>query len=361
MSTEPHSQLTPQQIHEALVQWLGSHRQPSEPLRMAIQRTVHERLFHESDVEFALNHLRDTVLDHQPESWLERVRLSTGNNPTRAEGVLCLHAGNLPLVGFQDILAVLLSRHSYAGKLSRKDPYLPASFVEVVRTLYPWVRAECTTNLRAYAGRRFRRWTFAGSETSLVAVQAQLLQQQIVDSDHKSLRRTAHFSAAMLSDWNAEVASNLVEAIFRYGGRGCRSVAMVYAPFTLAAATELLQNTAESWFTNNGIEQSSPDLVLFRDAYNRSVGISSLILGSHLIQEGTASPDFPAIVYWQEHQQAQAIRIHFGTNLQELYILDKTADNTHTVPVSLLRQAQRPPIDWKPDQADLLEWLLSFT
>lgn len=355
------------QIGDLLEEWLTA---VDSPLHQAVERTIVEGLFRAGDVHFAVNHLRDSVLDGQPQNWLGEVHKEKSNQlysskevtqPQNSLGevqneknalrtILCLHAGNLPLVGFQDVLAVLLSGSGYAGKLSRKDPYLLKSFIDVIKKRHSKSRVQCCVDINTFKNRQFAEWMFAGSEGSLKKLEHDLLSRQIIVPQHKALRRTAHFSAAVLNERTEPCINDLIESILRYGGKGCRSVALVYSHTSLGGMGPQLIEKAADWYRANGFSPEIPPFVRYRKAYNDAVGIPSVLLGTHLLQAGVPSPDHPEIVYWQEHQNPIQIRMNYSGMLQEVY---GCGEGEFTA----LGQAQRPPIDWKPDGVDTLRWI----
>ncbi|HKL37900.1 MAG TPA: acyl-CoA reductase, partial [Bacteroidales bacterium] len=48
-----------------------------------------------------------------------------------------VNAGNIPLVGFHDMLCVLMSGHIYYGKLSSKDKHLPRALASILKETEP--------------------------------------------------------------------------------------------------------------------------------------------------------------------------------------------------------------------------------
>jgi hypothetical protein len=342
-------------IEKALDQWLDDHQNGSDELLYAIDKTISEGLFPESDVLHAVNHLRSSVLDAQPSRWLDKVKSEfTSDRKTGSRSpVLCLHAGNLPFVGFQDVLAVLLSGRPYAGKLSRKDPWLIQSFLEVLKKVIPQTELKYSTALEHFANEQFDTWMFAGSETGLTAVESELQRLNIIRAGSRALRRTAHFSVAVLPDISEGELTALCEAMFRYGGRGCRSVAIVYSDSKLSDVGNDLIRQANLWFKENRYPTKPGPAVLYRHAYNLAVGIPSVLTGTHLIQAGIPSPDYPEIIYWQPMSTTEAIRQNYGSDLQEIF-------GRHTPTLAPIIEAQRPPIEWSPDGIDTLEWLFTI-
>jgi len=335
------------QVEDALEQWLEGRSRPMAPLHEAIHKTIEDRLFPQADVHFAVDHLSASLRQSALRRWLDD-SLSHPDISPRKDIVLCLHAGNLPLVGFQDVLAVLLSGAGYAGKLSRKDPWLITSFFNVLRQLHPQIPVQISTDLAGYQGAAFSRWTFAGSPDNLQAVTDRMAAMGIIRQKASVLPRTAHFSVAYLAQWDDSCLPDLVEGILRYDGKGCRSVAIVYSNIPLEQVAEKLRDEADRWLQVNRELTNPGPLVRFRKAYNDAAGIPSVVLGTHLVQEGFAVPDHPEIVYWQPARDIHAPRLTFADALQEVYGENATP----------LMQAQRPPADWRPDGVNPLAWLL---
>src|SRR5690606_21842965 len=78
-------------------------------IQVAVERSS-ER-FHRADIMYMLQHLRTRVTADNLQQWVDQSYVESSPSD-----VLCLHAGNLPLVGFQDVAAVWLSGHNYRGK-----------------------------------------------------------------------------------------------------------------------------------------------------------------------------------------------------------------------------------------------------
>src|SRR5699024_9486221 len=74
---------------------------------------------------------------------------------------------------------------------------------------------------------------FAGSEESVSGVKEAVKKLNLSKAGVRYLIRTAHFSIAYLDNKDKRAMEGMTEAIFRYGGKGCRSVAIVVAPWSL--------------------------------------------------------------------------------------------------------------------------------
>src|SRR5690554_976927 len=97
-----------QNISEAISAWL---KPDNIELKQAIDRTVREGLFSLEDIKHQIRHLKQSLQKEHLLEWASRSGLKY--NSLKDRQVICLHAGNLPLVGVQDFLAVLLTGGTY--------------------------------------------------------------------------------------------------------------------------------------------------------------------------------------------------------------------------------------------------------
>lgn len=333
----------------------------NEFLSRAIAQTVEEGYFNFPDVKYALNALKKSLNRTALEEWIARSGLNEGRE-AEGKNILCLHAGNLPLVGFQDVLAVLLSGANYVGKISRKDPYLLPTFLNEVKKTDLWssIDVQWSHRLDDFKGMQNDAILFAGSGESVPGVKEAIEDLHMKKENARYLIRKAHFSMAYLPDQQKENMVDLVEAIFRYGGKGCRSVAVVISPFSLdAIKCEMTDYIEAFWLENPQHEKPKPKL-RNRFAYNKAIGRSQAWLDEFLLQEDGLELDQDFICYWVQgdKQKAGELAGSFGDQLQNIYITHPEIEipgQQHRT--EYLSDAQQPPIFWKADGVDVLQWL----
>ncbi|MDR8390138.1 hypothetical protein NC796_03230 [Aliifodinibius sp. S!AR15-10] len=344
---------------ETTGKWLNK---DNEYLSVAFDKTVREDYFSFEDVKHAVLAIRDSISETAIREWADQAGLSDATNAV-GENVLCLHAGNIPLVGFQDAFATILSGATYYGKISRKDPYLLPTFLNEVKKTgaftdfdIQWVH-----NLEHLEGLQTDRILFAGSEDSVPGVKESITNLGLEKQDTKYLIRTAHFSMAYLEDKKPRSMEDLVEAIFRYGGQGCRSVAVVVAPFGLDDMKCEFTDYIESFWLDNPQHKKPGPKLEHRFAYNKATERPQAWLDDFLLQEGGLELDQDFICYWVQgdDQKMGELATKFGEQLQSIYITDPDT----TIPgfenrTEYLSDAQNPPLAWKPDGVDTLQWLI---
>ncbi|HLR76831.1 MAG TPA: acyl-CoA reductase [Balneolaceae bacterium] len=339
--------------------WLSNDNQY---LMRAAGQTVEEGFFAEHDVKFALQAIKKSINRKGLEKWVKRAGLDDKND-ARRKNVLCLHAGNLPLVGFQNAFAALLSGARYTGKISRKDPYLLPSFLNEIRKTAIWNNrnVQWSHRLADLEGMQNDAILFAGSDQSVPGVRKAVKELNLSSSKTRFLIRIAHFSIAYLDRRDKKTLKNLTEAIFRYGGKGCRSTAVVVSPIGLERLRNDLTIYAQSFFQQNPQHFKPAPRLRQQFAYNKAIGRNQIWLDNFLLQEGGLEFDQDFICYWVKGETSAVDKIakRHDKMLQSVY----TTRPYIEIPgfdgqIEDLADAQQPPIDWKPDGTDILEWLI---
>lgn len=340
--------------------WL---REDNHYLMDAIDRTVQEGYFGFPDVKFALNAIKKSINKTAMVEWVERAGLS---DDVDAEGqnVLCLHAGNIPLVGFQDAFSTLLSGARYTGKISRKDPYLLPTFLNEVKKTATWTDRDVqwTHRLDDFEDMQNDAIIFAGSESSVPGVKQAIADFNLAKRDCRFLIRTAHFSMAYLDCKDEQTMRELTEAIFRYGGKGCRSVAIVVSPFSLDEIKCEFTDYIESFWLDNPQHKMPNPKLRQQFAYNKAVERPQAWLDHFLLQEGGLELDQDFVCYWVQGDESKVTELanEYEGDLQSIYVAHPDVEILgYKERTEYLSDAQQPPISWKPDGVDTLRWLRS--
>lgn len=330
--------------------------QQQTELQEAIEKTI--RLgFSRSDVHFALRWAQQHISHSELTSWVNKVTVAK-NPKTEPPKVIFLHAGNLPLVGLQDVIAAILSGVKYYGKLSKKDPYLLQVFLDAYNSIEGVLQLRFSTTLVAFENIQADSLVFSGSDESVSEVQAEVLRLQIVKPNAATLIRTAHFSIVWFERDSSRDWQDLYEAIFRYNGAGCRSVAVIVSPNPLHIQSECrLADYSEWWqLKENQLHNQLSDNARYYKAYYDSVGIPTKIWGNKLLVETLPIRLLPDLVYWIQGGEAEIrnLQQRFGSQVQCVYATHPFSNDEP------LYKAQNPDLFWKPDGIDTLHFLSSL-
>lgn len=413
-------------LQEHLIKWFDDEQ---SGMQEAIQQSILGTDFSSEDIYFQLSaiksrletgdlvHWVDQCTSDRPSTdesrhWLDAQ--STDNENKEAyrvtqlrerSHILCIHAGNLPLVGLQDVIAVLLAGHYYTGKISRKDPYLLSSILSWL-IQFGWREQiqHWTQNTAEIPVNNYDEVLFAGSESSLSSVRKTLIEARTLDEETPWLNRIASFSIAYCSSKEAviEQSTEFMDALMRHGGKGCRSVGVVVSPVGLNELRIPLENAMKnvleqnSYFRQaNTLEQSdalkqnnSANLkkaeiplqggnrsestrLTYKKAYNIAVDRVFVDVGDWMIEEHpieyVPEPSNNRVVYWVHANQKDLVNLveRFGSALQSIYYVGPKASDVkkpykYPFDIESIDSAQRPPLYWKPDGIDILRYLCPF-
>lgn len=165
--------------------------------------------------KISLNQWADLLTEKNIKNWLAEYQVATA--PKKVGLIL---AGNIPLVGFHDVISVILSQHIPVIKLSSKDktmlPFLLSKWNEFSEGNIQYEFAERLKDFDAVIA--------TGSNNT-----ARYLEYYFKDS--LSIIRKNRTSVAVLKgDETVEELQLLAEDIFRYFGLGCRNVTRLFIP-----------------------------------------------------------------------------------------------------------------------------------
>lgn len=336
-------------VEKLTQEWL---RPDNRLLQKMIEKTLSERLFSFSDIKFQIRALKQNIDAGQISRWADRAGISEMKNNFNKK-ILCLHAGNLPLVGFQDALGMILSGADYHGKLSRKDPYLLRSYLRYMEQAGLKNKIYYSTNLDDFEYIRAEKAFFAGAESSVEPVKNLALKIGAVTEKVQWVIRSAKFSMAWLPDDSPQSMQDLTEAVFRYGGQGCRSVAVVVSPMRLRDVQCELQDYIESFWLKNPQHKKPLPVLEYQFALNKAVGREQAWMQDFLIQETRDCPELDFCLNWVtgNTDTVKELAESFGGALQNIYTPGIKIEGLKT---EFLSKAQTPDLWWPPDGLDVI-------
>lgn len=339
--------------------WL---RPDNADLKLAINKTVEESLFSFEDIKHQVRVLKKRVGEEQFREWVDRNYLHDTSNGQKK--ILFLHAGNLPLVGVQDVIAAIVSNVAYGGKISRKDPYLLPTLLNVLRKHGFLKNSVWSTEIDDFKNFQSDAMVFSGSGSNVEVVRKKVLQINALKTGAPELVRTAHFSIAFIEETSSSTMQQLTEAVFRYGGMGCRSVKIVVAQFPLHAIKCEFTDYVESFWLKNPQLKKPPASLFHRFACNKAVGIEQSWLDDFLIEETGKMPDSDFVLHWVHGGPEKTLELakKAGKSLQSVYHSGSEKHLIHSsIETEPLSTAQSPPIYWQPDGVDTVAWILNLS
>ena len=178
----------------------------------------HNGWFTPENVRFALEHWSELLTHDKLSDWLSKYNVQQNEHKT----VAIIMAGNIPMVGFHDFLAVLLTGNSVLAKLSSNDKLLLPLISKCLIAVEPTLKDYITFTEEKLE--KFDAVIATGSNNT-----ARYFEHYFSKGPH-IIRKNRNSVAVLSGTETAEELSALGEDIFRYYGLGCRSVSKVFVP-----------------------------------------------------------------------------------------------------------------------------------
>lgn len=176
---------------------------------------IHNPWFTQDNLKFCLEQWGKILTEENLKNWVNNY--SETQNP---KNVGIIMAGNIPLVGFHDLISVLLSGHNAIVKTSSKDDVLMTFVINYLlefETLKNAIqKVEKLQNHDAVIA--------TGSNNT-----ARYFEYYFKEIPH-IIRKNRTSVAVLNGNETAEELEKLAEDIFRYFGLGCRNVTKLYLP-----------------------------------------------------------------------------------------------------------------------------------
>ncbi len=172
--------------------------------------------FTKESVESALEGISFMLSDEKLEVWLSSYELKEVERP---QAVGLMMAGNIPAVGFHDLMCIILSGHQAVIKLSSSDEILMKWIIKKLIEIDPRINAqirveEMLKGMDAYIA--------TGSDNS-----SRYFKYYFGKYPHV-IRQNRTSVAVLSGNETIEDYINLGKDIFQYYGLGCRNVSKIY-------------------------------------------------------------------------------------------------------------------------------------
>jgi Acyl-CoA reductase (LuxC) len=201
---------------------LGLTAQEHAAFEAAIARAEeHNGWFTQANIRHALGNVSQMLSPSEMGPWLDAYALENAQ-AKKPRGVGIVMAGNVPLVGFHDLLCTLLAGHIAQIKPSTQDLVLLSAVLDLLSVLAPGIEHHWV--LRNDRLGRVDALLATGSNNT-----ARYFDHYFRDVPR--LVRKGRVGVAVLDGTETdEELMALGEDVFRYFGLGCRNVAKLYLP-----------------------------------------------------------------------------------------------------------------------------------
>lgn len=291
--------------------------------------------FTPADVRFAVQAIREQMLQADKlERWLSSYSLPA-SAPERPHRVAIIMAGNIPLVGFFDLLCVVASGNCAVVKMSGKDRVLMEYVIGLLRDIEPEIP------ITEYVDQEVDAVIATGSDNANRYFRARF-------ANIPSLLRGNRHSVAVLTGRESdEQMALLSEDIYRYSGLGCRNVSLIFAPEAVEIA--LVEREVCHKYLNN-LRQTRALLEMGGVPYVQS--------GSSLLVEDEEFSAQLSRINVVRYPSLALVEAWLEAHEEELQcVVSDAIEHSRRVDFGL---AQRPALTEYPDQRDVMRFLLDL-
>ena len=300
------------------------------------QASAENEWFTDSDIRYAVEAIRCEMLDKDKISqWLSLYPTLGTHTPKR---VAIIMAGNIPLVGFFDLMCVIASGNIPCVKPSSKDRVLEDYIEQLLCSIEPSLCIE-----RYEEGAEYDAIIATGSDIANLYFSTHF-------SGIPSLLRGSRHSVAVLSgEEDTKDLELLADDIFIHSGLGCRNVSLIFAPkgfkpkFTTRKMCRAYHNNylqCRALLTMQGVE--------FED------------LGEALLVESDEAkfPRFLSHISIVEYTSLDDVKSWLKANDDKLQCVVSTISGAHSRQTPF-GKAQRPSLFDYADERDTMQFLSS--
>ncbi|MBO5962285.1 MAG: aldehyde dehydrogenase [Alistipes sp.] len=306
-----------------------------EASRSVVARAVAENeWFSVSDIRYAIEAVRREMLDAEKvERWLLHYPLAATHEAKR---VAIIMAGNIPLVGFFDLMCVLSSGHIPFVKPSSKDRVLEEYIEQLLLDIEPSLSIE-----KYVEGAEYDAVIATGGES------ANLYFRTAFAGVPCLLRGSRHSVAVLSGKESKEQVARLADDIFIHSGLGCRNVSLIFVPkgYKLALPTRKMCRA----YHNNYLQCR---------ALLTMQGVDFVDLGEAVMVKPvqTEFPRFLSQINVVEYSSLEDVKRWLAENDEALQCVVSDISGLHSRCVEI-GQAQSPTLFDYADERDTMQFL----
>ena len=334
---------------EALIQLGKELTADNEALQTAIRKTAFHNAWLTIENQWkAINAIRDNFLSRELlEKWVSSYTFPALEE-TKFKTISLVLAGNIPLVGFHDLLCVFVSGQKAKIKLSDKDPYLIPFLIQNLIAIIPSVKTYF--EIVEGAMKDFDAVIATGSNNSSRYFEAYFGKYPHI------IRKNRNAVAVLRGDESVEDFRHLGDDIFTYFGLGCRNVSKIYVPRgyhfepLLEVIHEFKELVLHDKYKNNFDYQFT--IVILNKIKYHSNGCLMMIEN-----EAIASPI--AMVYYEYYDNYKTLSTKLKTLKEEIQCVVAKTPIAH-LPTFNFGEAQKPTLSDYADGEDTMAFLLNL-
>lgn len=299
--------------------------------------------FTKENVITAITEIGDSLTKKNLLDWVSTYQIKNETN----KNVGVIMAGNIPLVGFHDLLCVLITGNNLQAKLASNDNTLIKKIGEILLFIEPTFIDKISFIERL---ENFDAVISTGSNNT-----ARYFYQYF--SNYPHIIRKNRNSAAIINEKDtAEDLKPLGKDVFQYFGLGCRSVSKLYIPkgYRIATIFEAFYSDYQE-VTNNNKYANNYD-------YNKAVyllGNNQILDNGFIILKEDSSLSSPVGVLHYEYYDS-LIQLQKRLEEENMEIQCVVSSKNTSLKTLAFGKAQSPSLTDYADGVDTMKFLLEL-
>lgn len=332
--------LTSKQRIMAFLQLCHILQNPDEQLSSLIDSAKqYNAWFTPQSTAMAVKAISEMLNQPDLDKWID----ANTDEPEKMNAIGLILAGNIPLVGFHDILCVLASGNKALIKLSSQDKQLIPYILSKLSEIEPRFTEQFEFIERL---KDFDAVIATGSNNT-----SRYFEYYFSKVPH-IIRKNRNSIAVLNGNENREELKSLGQDIFDYFGLGCRNVSKIYVPkgYNFNAFFESIEefkSVAEHHKYNNNYDYNKSIFLVNMDKH--------LDNGFLLLKEDKQMASPLAVVYYQEYESIQEAERELLDNKEDIQCIVSRSDlSMNVLPFG---QSQRPGLWDYADGVDTMGFL----
>ena len=309
---------------------------------LIIRQKAFNGWFTKENVLTAINEIANSLTKANIEEWLNNYKIE--NNQPKSIGVIM--AGNIPLVGFHDMLCVLITGNQIQAKLASNDNTLIKKISEILIFIEP-----SFDNKIIFCDRlqNFDGVIATGSNNT-----ARYFEQYFGKYPH-IIRKNRNSTAIINKDDGINELKKLGIDIFQYFGLGCRSVSKLYIPknFNLDIIFEAIYDYKNVVDNNKYANNYDYNKAVYFMGNNKLLENGFLLLKE---DESLASP--VGVLNYEYYNSVDELEEKLRQQKDDLQCV--VSSNNSPVDTLDFGLAQRPALNDYADGVDTIKFLLKL-
>jgi len=295
--------------------------------------------FTEESITLALEGVQRYLDEEKLQQWTEGLP----DNPSRPQKIGVVMAGNIPMVGFHDFLAVLITGHQLMAKLSSKDSFLIRYIADMLTDIEPWFTEQVDFRERLNEADAM---IATGSDNS-----SRYFEYYFAKMPH-IIRRNRSSVGVLDGKETREDLEALGRDAFQYFGLGCRNVSKLFVPSgfdfsSLLEAWQKFEHLSHHHKYNNNYDYNKSIYLVNKEPHYDS--------GFAMLRESEQLVSPVSVVYYEKYEHTDTLKARLAQFSDKIQcVVSRDAWLAGSLPFG---RAQQPELWDYADDINTLEFL----